>query len=63
MTLATRFLAKWPFLTLAAGTAVAVALFGGHAPAAAAEDAGAIPAPALDEPAATATPRSRIAAS
>ncbi|HTJ99588.1 MAG TPA: peptide-methionine (S)-S-oxide reductase MsrA [Bordetella sp.] len=60
MTLATRFLPKWPFLTLAAGTAVAVALFGGHAPAAAAEDAVAIPAPALDEPAATATTETAV---
>jgi peptide-methionine (S)-S-oxide reductase len=54
MTLPIRFLAKWPVLGLAASAALAAALFGGHAPASAAEDAVAIPAPTLDEPAATA---------
>jgi peptide-methionine (S)-S-oxide reductase len=54
MTLPVRSLSKWPLFAMAAGATVAVALLGGHVPAAAAEDAVAIPPPALDEPASNA---------
>lgn len=59
MTPAARSLAKWPFLALAAGAA-ALSLFGGHGRAAAAEDAVAIPPPALDEPATAAASETAV---
>lgn len=60
MMLATRSLARWPFLALAAGAAIAAALLAGHAPAAAAEDAVTLPAPALDEPATAAATETAV---
>lgn len=52
--------ARWPALVLAASAAVAAALFAGHVPALAAEDAVAIPPPARDEPATTATTETAV---
>jgi peptide-methionine (S)-S-oxide reductase len=51
---------KWPFVMLAAGAALTAALFGGHVTASAAEDAVAIPAPAIDEPPATAATETAV---